>query len=361
MTYMDGPFSPGEMEDRRHRPTKRSSSERPLAPTDLYTIYDLTGSATDGAGKTIGIVDAFGASTAESDLAYFSSYWGLPACTTANGCFRKVNSTGGTHYPADDTSADSWSFEVALDIQSAHSVAPGANILLVVATSSSTSDQFAAVEYAVAHADYISMSWGGVEWNGVTEYDSYYFATTEALSKSIFASTGDNGEPSTGVLFPASSPHVTAVGGTSTFLNSDGSFAQEKGWSGSGGGCSAYFAATAAQQASNDYSALGCNGAKALPDVAMNADPNSGLYIWMSQSQFCTPPACWWVFGGTSLASPIFAARAAISGEQVDNAFVYGGQIQYRDVTQGSDGEFSCTAGLDLVTGQGTWIGMNDK
>jgi len=326
---------------------RRAGTRTILTPDELRGIYNIAYSATAGSGKTIAIVDAFGASTVEADLATYNAQWGLPDCTTANGCFKKVSQTGSTSYPVDDSG---WGSEVALDVQTVHSIAPGAKILLVVAKSSSLTNLFTAVNYAKAHADYVSMSFGATEGSFVTSYDSTYFSTTPKVA--FFASTGDSGEE---VEFPASSPHVVAVGGTSVYVNSDFTLAAEQGWSGSGGGCSAYFSAPALQSAASGYSSLGCSGKRAVPDVAMNADPNSGVWVYYSYG-CASPPSCWYQVGGTSLAAPLFAARASISAAIVNVSYVYSNHITYRDITVGSNGH-SCTTGLDLVTGQGSWIG----
>jgi len=340
---IDDELALGEQEGKR----RRSGTESILTPDRLRGIYNIAYSATAGSGKTIALIDAYGASTAEADLAVFSNQWSLPACTTANGCFKKVNQTGGSTYPVDDSG---WGSEVALDIQTAHSIAPGAKILLVVAKSSSLSDLFTAVNYGKAHADYVSMSFGSSEGSYVNSYDTTYFANAPKVA--FFASTGDNGR---GVEFPSTSPHVVAVGGTSVFVNPDFSINTEKGWSDSGGGCSKYFSTPSVQAATSGYSSLGCNGKRSVPDVAMDADPNSGVYVYYSYG-CSSPPSCWYQVGGTSLASPLFAARAAIRGAIVNVTYVYGNNIQFRDITSGSNG-FSCKVGLDLVTGRGAWIG----
>jgi len=335
-------------EELASRADRRRSTRTILTPSELRAIYNIPYSATQGSGHTIAVVDAYGASTAEADLATFSTQWGLPACTTANGCFTKVSQTGGTTYPADN---DNWGMEVALDVQTVHSIAPGAKILLVVASSSSSSDLFTAVGYAKAHANYVTMSFGTAEASFVTSYDTTYFANSPNVA--FFASTGDDGA---GVEFPSTSPHVVAVGGTSVYVNSDYSLASEQGWSGSGGGCSAYFSAPASQSANSGYSSLGCSGKRAVPDVAMDADPNSGVYVYYSY-ECSAPPSCWYQVGGTSLASPLFASRAVLRGAVVNVTYVYGNHITYRDITVGSNGAYSCKTGLDLVTGQGSWIG----
>src|SRR5262249_41643825 len=137
-------------------------------------------------------------------LAVFSSQYGLPACTTQNGCFTKVNQNGGTSYPRKDAG---WALEISLDVQWAHAIAPGAKILLVEATTNSFANLLAAEDYAKAHAQYVSSSWGASEFSGENSYDSHF-----ALSGvSFFVSSGDNGTPAE---YPSSSPNVISVGGT---------------------------------------------------------------------------------------------------------------------------------------------------
>src|SRR5205814_8216189 len=113
-------------------------------------------------GETIAIVDAYNDPTAASDLATFSSQYGLPPCTTANGCLTKVNQTGGTNYPRTNSG---WALEISLDIQWAHAIAPGAHILLVEARSNSFSNLLAAEDYAAAHATYVPNSWAGRQFS----------------------------------------------------------------------------------------------------------------------------------------------------------------------------------------------------
>jgi len=147
------------------------------------------------------------------------------------------------------------------------------------------------------------------------------------------------------------------VGGTSVFTTSSLVLSTEQGWSKGGGGCSKYFTAPAVQSANSGYASLGCAGKRAVPDVAMDANPNSGVYVYYSYG--CQdPPNCFYQVGGTSLASPFFAARAAVRGAVVNVTYVYSGHITFRDITQGNNG-FACKTGLDLVTGLGSWIGSS--
>ena len=151
------------------RACRRARSSRSTASRPALTA---------GAGKTIAIVDAYDDPTAESDLAVFSSQYGLPACTTANGCFKKVNQTGGTSYPRKDAG---WALEISLDVQWAHAIAPGAKILLVEASSNSFANLLAAEDYAKTHAQYVSNSWGGCEFSG-DRYDSHFAQSASASS-----------------------------------------------------------------------------------------------------------------------------------------------------------------------------------
>src|SRR6266542_2776530 len=320
-----------------------SSSPTGLSPATIKSAYNFPTSATAGAGKTIAIVDAYDDPTAESDLAVFSSQYGLPACTTANGCFRKVNQTGGTSYPR---KYSGWALEISLDVQWAHALAPGAHILLVEATSNSFANLLAAEDYAKAHAQYVSNSWGAAEFSGETSYDSHFSQS----GVSFFVSSGDNGTPAE---YPSSSRNVISVGGT-TLHFSGGNFSSETGWSGSGGGCSVYETATSAQSGFSQYGQVNCGGKRATPDVSLDADPASGVSVYDSfryQGQ-----AGWWTVGGTSASAPMWAGRSAVAGATVDAAYVYGSAISYRDITSGNNGA-SCLVGFDLVTGRGSWTG----
>src|SRR5512146_2395036 len=211
-----------------------SSSPTGLSPATIKSVYGFSTSLTAGAGKTIAIVDAYDDPTAESDLAVFSSQFSLPACTTANGCFKKVNQTGGTSYPRKDSG---WALEISLDVQWAHAIAPGAKILLVEARSNSFSNLLAAEDYARAHAQYVSNSWGGSESSGEASYDSHFSRS----GVSFFVSAGDAGLPAE---YPSAPRNVISVGGTTLHFTSTGSFTSETGWSNGGGGCSLYETAT---------------------------------------------------------------------------------------------------------------------
>lgn len=320
-----------------------SSSPTGLSPAQIRSAYGFSASLSAGAGKTIAIVDAYDDPTAEKDLGVFSAQYGLPACTTANGCFTKVSQTGTNRYPQKNAG---WALEISLDVQWAHAIAPGAKILLVEATSPSFTNLLIAEDYAKTHAQYVSNSWGAAEFSGETAYDSHFVQP----GVSFFVSSGDAGTPAE---YPSSSPNVISVGGT-TLRNIGSPSFTETGWSSSGGGCSAFESATAAQSASASYAQVNCGGRRGTPDVSLDADPASGVSVYDStryQGQ-----SGWWTVGGTSASSPMWAARAADSGQVVNAAYIYGGSIAYRDITTGNNG-LSCLPGYDLVTGLGSWTG----
>ncbi len=320
-----------------------TTSPTGLGPRRIKSVYGFPTSLTAGAGKTIAIVDAYNDPSAQNDLNVFSSHYGLPACTVSNGCFRKVNQSGGTTYPA---TSSGWALEISLDIQWAHAIAPGAHILLVEARSTGFSDLLAAEDYARTHAQYVSNSWGGGEFSGETSYDWHFVQS----GVSVFASAGDSGLPAE---YPSASPRVISVGGT-TLHFSGGTFTGETGWSSGGGGCSLYELATAAQAAFSQYGQTGCAGKRSTPDVSLDADPASGVSVYDSTGY--AGQSGWFTVGGTSASSPMWAARAADAGVVVNSAFVYSGNITYRDITTGNNGA-PCLVGLDRCTGRGSWKG----
>jgi subtilase family serine protease len=320
-----------------------TTSPTGLSPATVESAYGFSTSGTAGAGRTIAIVDAFDDPNAERDLGVFSSQFGLPACTTANGCFTKVNQTGGTSYPRKDAG---WALEISLDIEWAHAIAPGAHILLVEASSNNNGNLYAAEDYAKGHAGYVSNSWGGPESSAESANDSHFSAS----GVSFFVSAGDSGLPAE---YPSASPNVVSVGGT-TLHFSGSTFTAETGWSSGGGGCSAYEKAAAPQAAFGQYGQAGCNGRRATPDVSLDADPASGVSVYDTTSY--QGQSGWFKVGGTSASSPMWAARAADAGMLVDASTVYGTTISYRDITSGNNGA-SCVVGFDLCTGRGSWTG----
>ncbi|VVB90773.1 Uncharacterised protein [uncultured archaeon] len=310
----------------------------------IKTVYNLPPS---GGSGTIAIIDAFNYPTANTDLNTFSSQFGLPLCNSTNPCFEihkmasKIRTDGG------------WALEMALDTQWAHAIAPNAKILLVEAKSNSLTDLFAAVDYARSRSDVvaISMSWIAGEFPSESSYD-YHFTSSKAT---FFAASGDGG---TGIGYPAASPNVVAVGGTSLNM-SNGSLLPETAWSGSGGGLSAYETEPSYQLT---YNVPQANGKRAVPDVSYNADPNSGVYVYDSTPYYGL--IGWWIVGGTSAGTPQWAAIKSLGLSASNDKFYPDAQTSYsshfRDITSGTNGAcgFYCNAmaGYDYVTGLGSPI-----
>ena len=309
-------------------------------PADLQSAYVLP-SGSGGSGQTVAIVDAQDLPTAESDLATYRSQYGLPACTTANGCFRKVNQNGqSSPLPAPDAG---WGSEIALDIDMVSAVCPNCHILLVEANSATISNLGTAVNTAVSlGAKFVSNSYGG----GETSADSFYNHPGVAVT----ASTGDSGY---GVEYPASSSFVTAVGGTSLTRTGTGRGWSESAWSGAGSGCSAI-----ESKPSWQTSVTQCSR-KANADVSAVADPNTGVAVYDTYQS-----SGWQVFGGTSVSSPVIASVYALAGTPAAGtypaAYPWAHTSSLFDVTTGSNGSCSPSiwchagAGWDGPTGLGT-------
>jgi len=333
----------GKDEGRCHMFARPDASSGPVAlgPGTIKAAYAFPTAASAGAGKTIAIVDAYDDPTAEKDLGVFDSQFGLPACTTANGCFKKVSQSGTTKYPPAN---GGWALEISLDVEWAHAIAPGAKILLVEATSATNSNLFAAEDYAKTHAQYVSNSWGESEFSGENSYDSHF----AQAGVSVFVSAGDSGLPA---QYPSSSPNVISVGGTTLKFSSSGAVT-ETGWSSGGGGCSLYETAPTAQSTFRQYSQVNCRGKRATPDLALDADPNSGVAVYDSTPY--SGQSGWFQVGGTSASSPMVAGRAADAGVVVNSAYVYGSSITFRDIVAGNNGA-SCLIGFDLCSGRGSW------
>ncbi len=316
-------------------------------PASLQAAYHLPASMA-GAGQTIAIVDAYDLPTAEADLATYRAEYGLPACTSASGCFRKVNQSGGTTPPAADVG---WGEEIALDLDMVSAGCPKCSIILVEAASEFMPDLGAAENTAVRlGATAVSNSWGGDEYPSETADDLYYF---NHPGVAITFSAGDSGY---GMEYPAASPRVIAVGGTSLTAAAGIRGYAETAWSGSGSGCSVYEPKPAWQTDS------GCTR-RSVNDVSMVADPNTGVAVYDS-----TPGGGWMVFGGTSAAAPLVAASYELSrtapAAATPAATLYTHPAAFFDVTSGTNG--SCVAsylcnsrsGYDGPTGLGTPNGI---
>jgi subtilase family serine protease len=313
-------------------------------PSDLQSAYALpSGSA--GGGATVAIVDAFDDPNVESDLGTYRQQFGLPACTTANGCFEKVNQDGQTSpLPKGDTS---WGQEISLDVDMVSAICPNCHILLVEASSNSDTDLFTGVNMAAgAGVAAISNSYGGAESGGESSFDSQFF---NHPGVAITASSGDNGF---GAAYPATSQFVTAVGGTTLQRGGGGRGWTESAWSGAGSGCSGSVARPSWQNVSTSCA----NRAEA--DVSAVSDPSTGVAVF---DTFGT--GGWAVFGGTSVAAPIVAAVYALAGQpgagDFPASYPYAHASSLNDVTSGSNGSCGapiCNAGpgWDGPTGLGT-------
>jgi len=317
-------------------------------PANLQDAYKTTGH--NGLSTTIvAAVDAFGYTNAEADLGVYRSQWGLPACTTANGCFKKLNQNGQQgNYPAQNIG---WAQESALDIDMLSAMCSNCQIWLVEANDNSYNNLATAVNTAASlGAHVISNSYGGGE-GGTQSFESAYNHAGVAVT----ASTGDNGYAA-GPQFPATSPHVIAVGGT--HLVADGSQRgwAETVWSGAGSGCSTIYAKPAWQTDPN------CSK-RMEADVSAVADPATGVAVFGPNS---SGVGTWLVFGGTSVSAPLVGGVYGANGKPVKNyaQMLYNKQGRLFDVTSGSNGScggtYLCTGkpGYDGPTGLGTPDGI---
>jgi subtilase family serine protease len=307
----------------------------------------------DGTGQTIAVIDAMDQPNIASDLANFDAALGIAAPPS----FTKVNQNGGTGYPAAD---QNWGLEISLDVEWAHAMAPGANILLVEANSSNFSDLFAAINYARNYAGVsaVTMSWGGGEWSSESGYDGYFTTPAGHGGVTFVASTGDNGSAG-GIEYPSISPNVLAVGGTQLTLDSNDNWSSEAGWSGSGGGVSAYESQPGYQKGVVTQTST----KRAVPDVAYDGSSASpfGVYDTYGYSG-------WLQVYGTSAGAPQWAALIAIAdqGRALAGQASLDGATQmlpklyqlpaadFHDITSGSNGAYAAGPGYDLVTGLGT-------
>jgi subtilase family serine protease len=313
-----------------------------LSPAKLQKAYNLP-SATAGAGRTIAITIAFHDPNIENDLNVYSSAYGLPACTSANGCFRQVNQSGDTKFRSYRTDGG-WALELAMDVQVAHAICPLCKILVVEGRTNGFSDLLSAVDTAAANGNVVNGSWGAAEFSSETSYDGHFNRPGIAFT----FSSGDSGYRNE---YPTSSRYVTSVGGTTLTLNADGSRASEKVWSGAGSGCSAYEPKPAWQT-----SATQCSR-RAVSDVSADADPASGASVYSSVSY--QGGTGWYKVGGTSLAAPLVAGVYALAGNSGPGVSAFPASFPWSggglfDVTSGSNG--SCSPALWCTGGPG-WDG----
>jgi hypothetical protein len=368
-----------------------------LSPQQLRAAYDVNLLGQDGSGQIIAIVAAYdnpdlvdsnfvpntsqvNASSvpySTSDLHAFDYYYGVPDFGHVGGpTFTKLDQNGGTNYPATEApGAGNWEGEEALDVEWAHVMAPGASIVLVEANSASYQDLMAAVSTArnIAGVSVISMSfeesYSALMQSGVDPANYEQDLTTPGGHTGItfVASSGDAGAPSG---FPAESANVVAVGGTTLTLNNN-NYGSETGWAGSGGGISSTVPQPGYQQGLviyNGGSVVGAGGMRSVPDVAFDADPNTGVAVYDSYNGGSSP---WEELGGTSVGAPCWAGLIALANQIRVSAGLatLDGPSQtlpnlyslpagdFHDVTSGSSAgspQYAAAAGYDLVTGLGT-------
>ena len=342
--HVGGPPRPGHARPPLHINLTPSVSTS-YTPAQIRHAYGFDQLAASGANQKIAIVDAYGNAHIQSDLDTFCSQFGLSSTTVQI----LGNNTG---------SDAGWALETALDVEWAHAIAPGATIILAVAASNGSGDLLNAVDAAVnAGATVVSMSWGGPEFSGMSSYDNHFNRPNVTFT----ASSGDNGA---GVEWPAVSPYVIGVGGTSLYLDANGNRSSETAWSGSGGGISSYNTEPAYQtgwQTSNR---------RGVPDVSYLADPNTGVLVYDSAN------GGWFVVGGTSAGAPQWAALIALANDlrakngsatlTSANSVLYPlaqgsstapytvNAAYFFDVSQGNNGGYNAGQTYDYVTGLGS-------
>ena len=310
-------------------------------PSDIQRAY---GNHTSGGG-VIAIVDAYHFPTALADFNTFSTTFGLPtesstdATLTSDTVFQVVYATGSQ--PAVD---GGWSQEMALDIEWAHAMAPGAKIVLVEAATSNFTDLFQAVDVAAGlpGVTQVSISWGGSEFGSESAFDSHF----KHQGITFFASSGDVGGARD---YPATSPNIVAVGGTN--LSFPNGTPIERGWSGSGGGMSNAERMPPFQ----DIIMSLVRSRRGVPDISADADPSTGAAVYDSTAY--QGFVGWFVVGGTSLSCPLCAGIANAGGARRgsnEQAYIYSHPSGFTDVTVGSSGPNLCKKGWDFVTGYGS-------
>jgi hypothetical protein len=334
-----------------------------LTPAQIRHAYGLDQITGDGAGQTIAIIVPYDAPTIQADLKAFDKQFKLPDPPS----FKKVAQDGSTNYPPRDPAGPgpgSWEVESSLDVEWAHVLAPKANILLVEAKTATIGDLIiGAVGYAKAQPGVVavSMSFGTQtgDINGETTLDSVFTTPKGHSGVTFLAATGNSGAPGG---WPAFSPNVVAVGGTTLTLDAMGNYLGEVGWSGSGGGVSALEAQPAYQKGVVTQSLT----KRTIPDVSFDADPASGVPIYDSTDFGAATP--WDTIGGTDLGAPCWAGiiadidqlRATTGSPPLDGVTqtlprIYQNPItDYHDILSGNNGVYNAQVGYDLVTGRGS-------
>lgn len=338
-----------------------------LAPADIQSAYKLP--VTGGAGKTVAIIDAYDAPTVEADLAMYRSTFNLPPCTSASGCFRKLNQLGNsTPLPKADTA---WASEISIDVQMISAACPACKILLFEADSDTNTDVLAAMLVAIGMGvDAISNSFGTPEDSSENLVEKQYYAAAadggpSGNSLLVGVSTGDTGY---GAEYPATSSYVVAVGGTTLTSSSSSRGWAEAAWSKGGSGCSAYVKKPSWE------TDTGCKN-RMEADVAAVADTATPVYFYCSDcassgggSSSGATAAGWYGGSGTSVAAPIVVGGLMGLGVQPEPGSSWADYVAIHhsamfDVTSGSNGScttsYFCTAGVgyDGPTGWGSLDG----
>jgi hypothetical protein len=341
-----------------------STAFTPAQLTSAYGINNikLNGVTGNGAGQTIAIVTADDAPAlvsssasnfASSDLAIFDKQFGLPDPPS----FIKMEDYENGSYPPADTG---WSLEATLDVEWTHAVAPQAKIILLEAhdvTSDSLINWGVATAAGLNGVSVVSMSFGFKELTAESEFDPVFTTPSGHSGVTFVGSTGDTGEPG---LYPAYSPNVLAVGGT-TLNAPSGNYTSEAAFSNGGGGISKYEAKPSYQSSVTQSSTN-----RTIPDVSIVGDPNSGVAVYDSYNG--GQPA-WFKTAGTSVSAPLWAGLVAIANQGRAGAGLapYDGRTgtlpklyslpasDFHDITSGGNG-YTAGPGYDLVTGRGTPI-----
>lgn len=353
----------------------------PYYPQDFANAYDvnpLWNAGYTGSGQHIGIT-LWTVPPSDSTLSHFASVTGASAPTTANGRLKLIKVDGGT------TTTDDG--EAGMDIEYSSGMAPGATVDYYEAPTDSTgnpTDQGLEDSLNLAGTDannnrQITNSWGGCEASSAsdpfTSATNSIFSSNSATGHNYFFSSGDDGSTCGGVNpgpdYPTSSPYVTSVGGTKFNASVNGGYPGESAWAycstcnsggpeGSGGGYSAIYGRPSWQTGSG----LAANGKRGYPDISATADPNTGAEVCYGASSACGQ------FGGTSLASPLWAGMLAVINQYLaaqgkpsagflsPTLYSIATHSQtyapYHDITSGTNGAYNATAAWDAVTGWGT-------
>ncbi len=315
-----------------------------FGPADLQAAYKIDPNITTT--PIVALVDAYGYTNLESDLAAYRSQFGLPPCTSASGCLKIVNQTGGTTPPPNPPASDDWTVETALDVDMVSAACPKCKIVVVQAEDDQGDGLDLAQATAVSlGAAVISNSWGGAEQANSALAEEQYF---NHPGVGLFVSAGDSGydDANTGPDYPATSAHAIAVGGTNLVKDTSTRGWTEKAWTSGGSGCSLSVPKPAYQTA-----ATGCTY-KSTVDIAAVGDPQTGVAVYNSGS------GGFIVVGGTSASSPMVAALFAATGHNAipDGTFIMQNAAQWNDVTSGKNG--TCPTGMAILCQAGVgWDG----